>query len=586
MHVVATAGHVDHGKSTLVRALTGMEPDRWAEERRRGMTIGLGFCWAEFDGVGDVAFVDVPGHERFVPTMLAGVGTVPAVLLVVAADEGWKPQSSEHLDALDALGVRHGLLVVTRRDLADPEPALAEAAAQLGRTTLGDVPRLAVSATTGEGVDELRTAISRLVGGLPDPDGDAPVRLWVDRAFTIRGAGTVVTGTLPAGTIRRGDRLTVAGLDREVVVRGVQSLGRSVDQVGGVARVALNLRGVEPPQVPRGCALVTPGRWTTTGVLDVRLAAGRSDDLPRQIIVHAGSAAVAAHVRPLGPDTVRLTLVEPVPLHLGDRLLLRDPGARQVTGVQVLDPDPPALQRRGSGRRRAEVLATVAGAPDGAAELARRGVVDAGAFAALGVVAPVDPLVGDWLVDPALVAALSSRLASAVEDYARAHPLDAGLPMERARQLLDLPDRRLVLALAERPDSGVTVKDGRLTRPGASVPPDLLRAVTPLLDRLSADPFAAPDAETLAELRLGPPELAAAARAGLVLRLTDVVVVAPDAAERAVALLSPLPQPFTLSEARKTLGTSRRIAVPLLERMQRDGLTRRVGDGHEVIPRP
>ncbi len=586
MHVVATAGHVDHGKSTLVRALTGMEPDRWAEERRRGMTIGLGFCWAEFDGVGDVAFVDVPGHERFVPTMLAGVGTVPAVLLVVAADEGWKPQSSEHLAALDALGVRHGLLVVTRRDLADPEPALAEAAAQLGRTTLGDVPRLAVSATTGEGVDELRTAISRLVGGLPDPDGDAPVRLWVDRAFTIRGAGTVVTGTLPAGTIRRGDRLTVAGLDREVVVRGVQSLGRSVDQVGGVARVALNLRGVEPPQVPRGCALVTPGRWTTTGVLDVRLAAGRSDDLPRQIIVHAGSAAVAAHVRPLGPDTVRLTLVEPVPLHLGDRLLLRDPGARQVTGVQVLDPDPPALQRRGSGRRRAEVLATVAGAPDGAAELARRGVVDAGAFAALGVVAPVDPLVGDWLVDPALVAALSSRLASAVEDYARAHPLDAGLPMERARQLLDLPDRRLVLALAERPDSGVTVKDGRLTRPGASVPPDLLRAVTPLLDRLSADPFAAPDAETLAELRLGPPELAAAARAGLVLRLTDVVVVAPDAAERAVALLSPLPQPFTLSEARKTLGTSRRIAVPLLERMQRDGLTRRVGDGHEVIPRP
>ncbi|MPZ96836.1 MAG: selenocysteine-specific translation elongation factor [Propionibacteriales bacterium] len=586
MHVVATAGHVDHGKSTLVRALTGMEPDRWAEERRRGVTIGLGFCWAEFDGVGDVAFVDVPGHERFVPTMLAGVGTVPAVLLVVAADEGWKPQSTEHLAALDALGVRHGLLVVTRRDLADPEPALAEATAHLGRTTLGDVPRLAVSATTGEGVDELRAAISRLVGGLPDPDGDAPVRLWVDRAFTIRGAGTVVTGTLPAGTIRRGDRLSVAGQDREVVVRGVQSLGRSVDQVGGVARVALNLRGVEPPQVPRGCALVTPGRWTTTGVLDVRLAAGRSEDLPRQVIVHAGSAAVAAHVRPLGPDTVRLSLDEPVPLHVGDRLLLRDPGARQVTGVQVLDPDPPALQRRGSGRRRAEVLATVAGAPDGAAELARRGVVDAGAFAALGVEAPVVPLVGDWLVDPALVASLTSRLAAAVEDHARAHPLDAGLPIERARQLLDLPDRRLVHALAERPDSGVIVKDGRLIRPGASVPPDLLRAVTPLLDRLSADPFAAPDAETLADLRLGPPELAAAARAGLVLRLTDVVVVAPDAAERAVAMLGALPQPFTLSEARKTLGTSRRIAVPLLERMQRDGLTRRVGDGHEVVPRP
>src|SRR4051794_38306638 len=204
MHVVATAGHVDHGKSTLVRALTGMEPDRWAEERRRGMTIDLGFAWTTLASGATLAFVDVPGHERFVPTMLAGVGPVPAAMIVVAADEGWMPQSAEHLAALDALGVRHGLLVVSRADLADPRPVLRRAAEEIAGTSLGAVEAVAVSAVTGVGLDELRGALGRLVGGLPAPAG-GPVRLWIDRAFTIKGAGTVVTGTLGAGELRTGD---------------------------------------------------------------------------------------------------------------------------------------------------------------------------------------------------------------------------------------------------------------------------------------------------------------------------------------------------------------------------------------------
>src|SRR4051812_33388398 len=194
MYVVATAGHVDHGKSTLVRALTGMEPDRWAEERRRGMTIDLGFAWTTLGSGATVAFVDVPGHERFVPNMLAGVGPAPAALVVVAADEGWMPQSAEHLAALDALDVRHGLLAVTRADLADPGPALRRARAEIAATSLGAVPAVAVSGVTGAGLDELRTALDTLVAGLPPSDVGAPVRLWVDRSFTIRGAGTVVTG--------------------------------------------------------------------------------------------------------------------------------------------------------------------------------------------------------------------------------------------------------------------------------------------------------------------------------------------------------------------------------------------------------
>src|SRR5690349_3686578 len=179
MHVIATAGHVDHGKSTLVRALTGMEPDRWAEERRRGMTIDLGFAWTTLPSGETVAFVDVPGHERFVPTMLAGVGPVPAALIVVAADEGWKPQSAEHLAALAALDVRHGLLVVTRSDLADPAPATAQALTELARTPLGRVPAVAVSGLTGAGLDDLRAAIDTLVLGLPAPARDEPVRLWI-----------------------------------------------------------------------------------------------------------------------------------------------------------------------------------------------------------------------------------------------------------------------------------------------------------------------------------------------------------------------------------------------------------------------
>src|SRR5215210_2246227 len=213
MHVVATAGHVDHGKSTLVRVLTGMEPDRFEEERRRGLTIELGYAWTTLDGGDTIAFVDVPGHERFFATMLAGLGPAPAVLFVVAADEGWRQQSQEHLAAVDALGLRHGLLVVTRSDLADPTPAAEQALDKIARTSLGEVPVVSVSARTGQGLTELQPALSRLVRSLPAPRRDGRIRFWVDRSFTIRGAGTVVTGTLGSGTLaignelQRGDRL-------------------------------------------------------------------------------------------------------------------------------------------------------------------------------------------------------------------------------------------------------------------------------------------------------------------------------------------------------------------------------------------
>ena len=284
MHVIATAGHVDHGKSALVRALTGMEPDRWAEERRRGLTIDLGFAWMTLPGGDQVAFVDVPGHERFVPNMLAGVGPAPAVLFVVAADGGWMPQSAEHLAAIDAVGIRHGLLAVTRCDLADPGPATRQALDVLSRTSLGAVEAVAVSAVTGAGLPELRDALARLVAALPAPDPAAPVRLWVDRSFSIRGSGTVVTGTLPAGTLTLGQELMLTPSLRPARIRGLESLNEPVTSVTGVARVAVNLRGI-PADVPaRGMALVEAGRWTLTKLVDVRLSLPPEMTLPQMTL--------------------------------------------------------------------------------------------------------------------------------------------------------------------------------------------------------------------------------------------------------------------------------------------------------------
>ena len=594
MHVLATAGHVDHGKSTLVRALTGMEPDRWAEERRRGMTIDLGFAWTTLPTGETVAFVDVPGHERFVPNMLAGIGPVPAVLVVVAADEGWMPQSAEHLQALTALGVRHGLLVVTRSDLMEPELARDEALEHLAASSLGRPPTVCVSGATGAGLDELREALCALVAALPAPDVTADVRLWVDRAFTIKGAGTVVTGTLPAGTLRIDDELVLAPGGRRVTVRGLQSLGEPTESVPAVARVAVNLRGVPLEAVRRGHALLAPGAWLSTRILDVRLHRAGPDDarppdsvaggLPRQVVLHAGAAAVPARVRPLGADTARLTLASGLPLRIGDRALLRDPGTRQIAaGVTVLDVRPPALRRRGAAATRGAVLSAMDGAGDGAGELRRRGLVQRAELVAMGACA-LDgaPEAAGWLVDPDLLAERAARLATAVAEHARANPLEPGMPLETARQVAEVPDARLVeLLLGE----ALTVREGRVHggSPRVELPPAVRRAVDTVRAELTQHPFAAPEANRLAELGLGAKQLAAAARAGELLKVADGVYLLPGADVEAAGRLATLPAPFTLSQARQTLDTARRVAVPLMELLARKGLSRRLPDGtHEL----
>jgi selenocysteine-specific elongation factor len=628
MHVLATAGHVDHGKSTLVRALTGMEPDRWEEERRRGLTIDLGYAWLTLPSGERLAFVDVPGHERFVPNMLAGVGPVPAVLFVVAADEGWMPQSEEHLAAIDALGISRGLLVVSRADLADPAPALRVARERITRSSLRPAAALAVSAVTGAGLTSLTVALERLVSELPEGDPGAPVRLWVDRAFSIQGSGTVVTGTLPAGTVRVGDELHVTPSRRPVVVRGIQTLKETVTEVSGVARVALNLRGTRAGSLARGMALVTPGAWTMTSVVDVRVGhvgAGGSDaapqvhgrtgagmagprgtpgaggvagaaGAPRTVTVHVGAARETARVRVLHGPVLRLTLPGPLPLHVGDRMLLRVPGASAsgrgragpswppLTGATVFDVIPPVLAGRGAGTAAGRELASWPATPTAGDLLRRHRLLRRPVLRAMGVTGIPAAVSGEWAADPEQWAALRDRLARIVAEHAARDPVAAGMPAEAARAALGVPDRRLVEALAR---DGVILSDG-LLRPRAAVPGAVLAAVRALHRDLAPSPFLAPEAGRLAELGLAPKVIAAAARAGLLLRLSDQIVLAHGADTTAADVLATLPQPFTTAQARQALKTTRRVAIPLLEYLDRAGITQRLPDDRRQIrtPRP
>lgn len=555
MHVVATAGHVDHGKSTLVRALTGRDPDRLAEEKRRGLTIELGYAWTDLPGVGEVAFVDVPGHERFVTTMLSGVGPVPVAMLVVAADDPWMPQAAEHLAALDALGVEHGVLVVTRADLADPDRTLARARAEVDATSLRGMPAVVVSGRTGAGLDDLRATIARVLDGVPRADPDADVRLWVDRRFHVKGAGTVVTGTLPAGTVAVGDVLEAAGT--EARVRGIEALGTPRDRVSGVARVALDLGGRAPEAVTRGSAILTPDAFESTDLVDVRLVG--PDRLPERPVLHVGSAHVGTRAHRLGPGIGRLRLERALPLRYADRAILRDPGSRRIWGVRVLDPAPP---------RRRRDLASHDGTPE--AELRLRGVVERSKLRRIG--APVEPLpegtvvAGDWLVAPDLARSLRSRLGGLVEQRPVA-------PAEAANAL-GLPDPAIVTALVAPP---LRLDRGRVTGPQRPALPEHLRSAAAALgEELTG--FQAPKAGRLDELGLDPAGIAALHQAGLLLRVDPRVVLLPGADERAVAVLGGLTQPFTTSEARRALGTSRRVALPLLAHLDATGRTVRLAD--------
>ena len=607
MHVVATAGHVDHGKSALVRALTDMDPDRWAEEKRRGLTIDLGFVWTTLPTGTDLAFVDVPGHEKFLGNMLAGVGPAPVVIFVVAADEGWQEQSTDHRDALRALDIRHGLIALTRADRADTTrraEVTAQVRHELAGTALADAPLVEVSAHTGEGIAQMRQVLDEVLAQVPAPDPQARVRVWIDRAFSVKGAGTVVTGTLAAGTLRVGDTLQLASPDgtRAVEVRGLHSENTAHQVLEPTSRVAVNLRGISADAIHRGHSLLSSGAWELVEQIDVRRTFGQDFyELPQNIVVHIGTAGLEAHVRPLSADYARLSMAHPLPLQLLDRFVVRSPGGRHVSaGVQVIDVYPPELARRGAARRRAEELELLADASpsatstpaassspftDPTAYVQRVGYVPVGklqraGFAVGDPAAPPQGIIAfrQWWIAAREITRWKNQLLVALGKHAQDNPLAAGMPRKAAMDALDLQEDALLgIAVAA---AKVEQVDGVLRVPGHKVDLGAAEASVAKLEVwLADDPFAAPEADELQELRLGAKQLAAAENAGRLLRLGQGIVLLPGAPQEAKKRIAQLEQPFTLSAARKALSTTRRVAIPLLEYLDEQGITRRLDGG-------
>jgi selenocysteine-specific elongation factor len=549
MWVIATAGHADHGKSTLVQRLTGMTPMS-------------GSAWTRLPSGRMVELADLPAAAT-----LTGICPVSAVLFVVAADAGWMPQSGEHLAALHALGIRRGLLVVTRSDLADPLPVLRRARAELAGTSLAEAEPVVVSGLTGQGIDGLRSALDRLADRMPAPDPAGAVRLWVDDAV-----GSTVTGTLSVGTLHTGDELVIAPTGRRVRVESLESFGRPAAEVSGAGRVAVKVEGINPRRMRRGQALVALNSWRFVSVIDVRLRLLDKSGMPaRELVLHVGSAAIPAQVRHLGPAVARLTLQSPLPLRIGDSGLLHDPARHQVVaGVTVLDILPPDLKLGGGTAERAAELSKRDLSADGMTELRRRGLVRRSDLVAMGCTVPRAPSVGEWLFDPDRYQKLRNALLDAVKEYAARNPQDPAMPKPVAAQALGLPDRRLVEPLARASRGlGIRMLGGRLVLG----PRD---AIERMCEDLAMEPFAAPEQPRLTELGLTPKRLSAAVVKGLLIRLADGVYLRPDAIDLASAVLTELPETFTVAEVRTALRTSRRVAVPLLELLDARGVTERL----------
>ncbi len=557
MRVIATAGHVDHGKSSLVLALTGTDPDRFAEEKRRGLTIDLGFAHTIVDGEA-VSFIDVPGHVRFLRNMLAGVGGVDACLFVVAATEGWKPQSEEHLRILELVGVTHGVVALTKVDLLDDaelvELAALEVAEHTAGTFLAGAPIMPVAAPSGGGLAELRNALATLARTMPAATDRGRARLWIDRVFAAKGSGTVVTGTLTDGTIVTGDHVRIEPGGGGARVRAIQTLGRTVGEIGPGNRVALNLAGVEHGALARGDAVVAPGRWHTTtmadATLDVLATLGHPVSRRGAFLAYIGSGEHAVRVRVLGPQAiepgghglVRLHLAASLPLLPGDRYVLRETGRDEtVGGGEVLDVAPvrPASKAR----------------PDRSVDrvVAERGWVDAGELERL-TGERRRPTVGRWVADPTAVARTAAALRAR---------LDGDLPVAT----LDERERAVLDTFADVIVEGGTARRGDATDPLAEHP------AVPALGAggLAPEPPVGLDRVKLREL----------VRRGVVVE-RDGLWWHADALDTAAALAAELlrtrPEGFSVGEFREAAGITRKHAVPLLAELDSRGITRRRGD--------
>ena len=561
MTVIATAGHVDHGKSSLVQSLTGTDPDRLEEEKRRGLTIDLGFAHTVLPSGAELSFIDVPGHVKFLRNMLAGVGGVTACVFVVAATEGWKPQSEEHLRILELLGIQNGIIALTKVDLVDDEwleLAELEVAEHVVGTFLEDSPMLPVSSITGVGMDEMRVALDELIARSAAAADRKRPRLWLDRVFAAKGSGTVGTGTLVGGTLRNDQLVSIEPGGHSARVRTIQTAGQTVDEIGAGNRVAVNLAGVDHNDLKRGDAVIEPDRWRLTSRFDasLRVLDALDHDVSRRgaYVAYIGSGEYAVKLRVLGVEelspgstgAVRLFLPAAVPLLPGDRFVLRESGRDEtIGGGEVLDIDP--------------VLRASRAAPDRSIDrlVSEHGWLTIDEIEQLtGEV--VDPVIGEWVTSPESLAELTAMIIARVEE---AGPTGVDLAAFDGRERAILPTLDEVVVTAG------------LAQPADAIDP---YEDHPVLAELLGGGFMPP---SLADVDRN--DLRELVRRGHVIQ-RDGIGFHRDAIEAAgyvaAELLAEHVDGFTVAQFRDATGASRKYVLPLVAELDARGVTRRRED--------
>jgi selenocysteine-specific elongation factor len=622
MHVIGTAGHVDHGKSTLVEALTGIDPDRLKEEKEREMTIDLGFAWLKLDGYSDeIGIVDVPGHRDFIQNMLAGVGGIDLALLVIAADEGVMPQTREHLAILDLLGVEGGIVPLTKTDLVDDQDWLElvtlDVSEVLAETRFREAPIVPVSARTGEGLDELRTSLQFLLDKIPSRPDTGRARLPVDRVFTLAGFGTVVTGTLTGGQLSVGDTVEVQPGDLKARIRGLQTHKTKLAVARPGSRVAINLTGIERNQLRRGQVLSTPGVVGATVLCDVRYRHLPDIGVPLkhnvEVKVYVGSAEVMARSRVIGSKHIlpgdegwlQLVLSEPVAMLRGDRFILRRPSpGGTLGGGTILDPYPGRRHRR----FKPEILAWLETQAEGTPQehllqvvnrlepTTKRIVFERSGLDNETATAAWEELLADGLIVVVNSQVLSRqgwqgallRLEKTLGDYHRHSPLRLGMPREELRSRLGLSavlfNRLLEQALVD----GVVKEEHTLVHlAGHSISFTSAQQarVDELLRRFSKAGVNSPSVKDV-QASVGEDVYFAMIDLDELVQLNEDVVYATAQYDELVAQIQDYlkrNQRVNAAQVRDLLGTSRKYAIALLEHLDDVRVTRRVGDERELI---
>ena len=611
--IVGTAGHIDHGKTSLIKALTGIDADRLEEEKRRGITIDLGFAHLELAKDLRIGFIDVPGHERFVRNMLAGAAGIDAVLFVIAADESIKPQTREHFEICRLLGVKAGVIVLTKADLADPE-IVELVKLEVDDFTAGSflegAPKVAVSSTTGAGLDELRRELERVVRAVEEKSAGGCFRLPIDRAFSMKGFGTVVTGTMISGTLQKEQEVELHPAGKRLRVRGIQVYGAAAERARAGERTALNLAGIEPAEIHRGMVLTAAGLFQAVTKVDCRLDLLRSAKPMRNrtpVHFHAGAAEVEAEVRFLDKRTlldpghsawVRIVLREPVLLLPGDRFIVRmfSPVVTIGGGVVVdtsgrrykaADDAPTRLKRLAGGDLKSRVELLVGERSNGIAE--------ADLIALTGETRlPVSPAIesaGKWRIARERVAALRTSMATEVRAFHKTHPLLQGIQKQELKGRL-MPDAAAEVFEHVLNGSADLAQDAdvvRLTSHKVVLKQDEEQAraaierafqqaglsAPAVADVLKTSGVESARARTILQILLR--------EAKLVRVSEDLVLHAPALAALRASLGERKGERFGVAQFKEWTGVSRKYAIPLLEYLDREHVTRREGDERVVV---